>query len=46
MVGVSMAVRTAGLAPSTLPPAGVPAEVVPTYASPLEAWLVRLSPAL
>src|SRR5262245_5653350 len=35
MVGVSMAVRTAGLASSTRPPADVPAEVVPADASPL-----------
>src|SRR4029450_4453870 len=45
MVGLEMAARTDGLAYSALPPAGGPAEVVSAYASPLEAWLVRLSPA-
>jgi len=32
MVGLSMAARTAGLAYSARPTAGVPAEVVPAYA--------------
>src|ERR671922_2071841 len=36
MVGVSRAARTAGLASSARPPAGVPAEVVPADVSPLE----------
>jgi hypothetical protein len=44
MVGVSMAARTAGLASSTLPPAGSLAEVVPAYASPLAGVAVAFLP--